>query len=137
MTIMNAIVSHPPGAAESIAPGASRPALRGRLAQDGGPPTLADLRVVGVAPVASAEEGQQTREEDSGRAVEPLVAQVNRALVSFTSLHFTMDHDLNQVVVSVVDRNTNEVIRQIPTEQVRELADRMEALEGILYDATA
>ena len=40
------------------------------------------------------------------------------------------NNDNDNLVVKVVDRNTNEVIRQIPPEELMELTKRLEELKG-------
>ena len=40
-------------------------------------------------------------------------------------LQFTINEDIGRVVVTVVDRTTGDVIRQIPQEEVVRLAERL------------
>ena len=52
-----------------------------------------------------------------------------------TSLGFSIKEELNhQVVVEITDRKTNEVIKQIPTEEMLTIKEKMEALSGLLFD---
>jgi len=46
------------------------------------------------------------------------------------NLQFKVDGETNQVVVSVVDRKSGEVLRQIPSEEVLALAKRLKELDG-------
>ncbi len=46
------------------------------------------------------------------------------------NLQFKVDDSTKQVVMSIVDKKTGEVIRQIPSEEVLELAHRMQELDG-------
>ncbi|MCD6525372.1 MAG: flagellar protein FlaG [Desulfuromonas sp.] len=46
------------------------------------------------------------------------------------SVRFENDDDANQLVVKVVDRETDEVIRQVPAEEVLELSKRLDDLRG-------
>ena len=85
-----------------------------------------------VAPLASKEEQQS---ETQG--LKPLVDEVNQSLTSFTSLRFSVDGDLEKLVVSVVDKESEEVVRQFPSEEMLVLAKQMRDLEGILFDAEA
>ncbi len=48
------------------------------------------------------------------------------------SLQFSIDESSGRTVIKVVDKNTQEVIRQIPEEQVLELAARLEKNAGVL-----
>lgn len=55
--------------------------------------------------------------------VEQAVARLNDYVQSLQrDLHFTVDEDLGRTVVSVVDRNSQEIIRQIPSENALNLA---------------
>ena len=46
------------------------------------------------------------------------------------SLQFKMDDSTSQVVMSIVDKKTGEVIRQVPSEEVLALAKRMQETQG-------
>ncbi|MGE4345045.1 MAG: flagellar protein FlaG [Geoalkalibacter sp.] len=50
------------------------------------------------------------------------------------SVRFEKDRDANELVVKVVDRETNEVIRQIPPEELLDLTKRLNDLRGNLVD---
>jgi flagellar protein FlaG len=50
-------------------------------------------------------------------------------------LEFKVDDNSGDMVITVLDRETNEVIRQIPQEHVLALRENMESLKGILFSA--
>jgi len=50
------------------------------------------------------------------------------------SVRFENDNDANAMVVKVVDRETDEVIRQIPPEELLDLTKRLNDLRGNLVD---
>lgn len=50
------------------------------------------------------------------------------------NLSFSIDKDTSRMVVTVADKETGEVIKQIPSEAVLKVAHSMAALKGILYD---
>ncbi|MBF0294173.1 MAG: flagellar protein FlaG [Magnetococcales bacterium] len=62
-----------------------------------------------------------------------LAEEITQSLTGFNSLRFSMDRDLKQVVVKVVDRGTENVIRQIPSERMVDLVKQMRDLEGMLF----
>ncbi|MBF0367973.1 MAG: flagellar protein FlaG [Magnetococcales bacterium] len=66
-----------------------------------------------------------------------LVDEVNQTLNKFTSLRFTVDQELEETIIRVVDSNTKEVVRQIPSDEMIDLAKRMQTLDGGIIDATA
>ena len=46
------------------------------------------------------------------------------------SVRFENDEEANQLVVKIVDTETDEVIRQVPAEEVLTLSSRLEELRG-------
>lgn len=49
-----------------------------------------------------------------------------------TKLNFSVDAGTNNIVVKVIDKDTNEVIKQIPPESLLELQEKMQDLTGFL-----
>ena len=49
------------------------------------------------------------------------------------SLAFTVDDSAEQVVVRVSDRETNELIRQIPTEEALAIREHLDQVMGMLF----
>ena len=75
------------------------------------------------------EKTAEVTQERSAR-VEKAVAQLNDYVQSLQrDLRFSMDEDLGRAVVRVVDRNTQEVIRQIPNETALRLARNLKEVE--------
>lgn len=69
-------------------------------------------------------------------AVESKVNDFNRGLASLsqTKVRFRVDPGLDELLVSVVDMDTDEIVRQIPSEEMVEIAQRMREIQGILLD---
>ncbi len=55
-------------------------------------------------------------------------------MVKGNKLRFNVNNELDEVVVTVVDSATNEVIRQIPSEDLQKLQLRMKQAIGVLFD---
>lgn len=55
-------------------------------------------------------------------------------LVTGHKLQFNVNQELNKVVVRVVDTSTNEVIREIPSEDLQRIQARMKHAIGVLFD---
>jgi flagellar protein FlaG len=52
-----------------------------------------------------------------------------------TNLGFSIREDLdNQVIVEVKNRKTDELIRQIPSEELLNIMEKMEELSGLIFD---
>jgi uncharacterized FlaG/YvyC family protein len=78
------------------------------------------------------------------RAVQGVVEKVNETLESFgaTSIRFSYDQERQLVVMQVVRAaegagQPEEVIRQIPPEDLLELVDRLKELQGVIFDGRA
>jgi flagellar protein FlaG len=52
-------------------------------------------------------------------------------------LHFTIDEETDRTIIRVVDSETQEVIRQIPSEEVLALARSLEKNQGVILRAQA
>ena len=73
---------------------------------------------------------------DQPERVEENVSRLNEIVQSIQrDLQFSVDDVSGKMVVKVLDTKTQEVIRQIPTEQVLALSENIENLKGILFSA--
>ena len=84
-------------------------------------------------------QGKQ-REEDKKQATmtdaKKMVDELNDYMDELqTSLGFSVTQDPeNKIVFQIKDRNTDEVIRQIPTEEIQKIKEKMNELTGLLLD---
>lgn len=86
-------------------------------------------------PVTPLSKAQQTANREQ---VTKAVENINRIIqVASQNLEFSVDHDAHQVIVKVVDQQTKQVLRQIPTEEVIEIAKSLDKLQGLLIKQTA
>jgi flagellar protein FlaG len=53
------------------------------------------------------------------------------------NLNFSMDDEVNRLVITVRQTETGEVIRQIPSEAVLRLAHNLKSIRGLLYNETS
>jgi len=51
-----------------------------------------------------------------------------------TNLNFSVDEPTNRVVVKVINSDTGDVIREVPSEAILRVSKNIEALKGILFD---
>jgi uncharacterized FlaG/YvyC family protein len=79
----------------------------------------------------------QKHQEDQEK-VRAVVAELNKFMDSSnTKLSFTVDRAMKKTIIKVVDEQTNEVIRQIPSDEALKIAQHIKNLIGILCDASA
>jgi flagellar protein FlaG len=67
------------------------------------------------------------------------VQRMLREIVNFSDtfnrrLKFSVNRELNQVVVKVIDRETDKVIKEIPHEGLQRLHMRLKEAMGLLFD---
>lgn len=73
----------------------------------------------------------------SPERVAAIVSELNRSVSVINSrVSFSIDQGTNKVVIRVIDGDTNEVIRQIPPEEMLRVSARIKELLGVLFDKT-
>lgn len=66
------------------------------------------------------------------------VNDINKTIQSLSQdLEFSVEEHSNRVVVKVVDQQTKEVLRQIPSEEVLEISRSLDKLQGLLIKQQA
>lgn len=70
--------------------------------------------------------------------LEHATQKINAAMKELNqSLEFTIDQDSERLVLKVVDTQTKEVIRQMPSEETLEIAKAIDRLQGLLIKQKA
>lgn len=73
--------------------------------------------------------GKPAVQEPSAQQLQSAVGAINQAMqVSNRNLRFSVDTETKESVVQVVDTETGELIRQIPSEQALAIASSIDAL---------
>jgi flagellar protein FlaG len=88
---------------------------------------------------ASAKESQEEnlapQKIDSKKQVEDLVSELNDAMSPIsTNLKFNVDKD-DIFYVSVIEQDTNKMIRRFPAEKAASFLPKMQEVTGILFDS--
>ena len=85
---------------------------------------------------ASGQQADNKNVERNGAQLDEAVAKVESFLkVQNRDLAFTIDEETNRSVVTVKDSQSGDVIRQIPSEEVLKLADRIQELQQDVGDS--
>ena len=112
-------------------------------------PTAADTRTSNVAytneqrQTVPAKEGSKTENKDTAKQtkrddVDVAVKDLNLTLDSLNvRREFRVDDSINDVVVKIIDKDDQKVIRQIPSEEAIKLSKNIREMVGILYDSTS
>ncbi len=74
----------------------------------------------------------------SKEQLEAAVSSLREYIQPFNSdLQFSVNNDTNQVVVTVIDSQTKEVIRQIPSEEMIAIAKTLDSIKGLFLKQSA
>jgi flagellar protein FlaG len=76
--------------------------------------------------VATQEEVRRSAEK-----VKEAISQLNRGI------RFEIDESTHTIITKIVDKNTNEVIRQIPPQEVVKIAQRLKQSSGVFVNLKA
>lgn len=80
----------------------------------------------------------QKIEQSSPEKVEDAVKQIEQFTQSVAqNLKFSIDEDTGKTVVKIMDSQTNELIRQIPSEEAINIARTLGKIEGVLFNDKA
>ncbi|WP_461205749.1 flagellar protein FlaG [Clostridium sp. DL1XJH146] len=77
----------------------------------------------------------QGKREFSSEFIEEQIEKLNKVMFG-TDKHFefSVHKKTNQILVKVVDTETNEVIRELPPEKILDIVAKMEEMVGMLVD---
>lgn len=103
-------------------------------------PTASSRRTEAVdatrQPVRTAAEAKEAERDPQPLA--DVVQQLNQLVRELhRELHFSVDEASGDTVIKVVDRETDEVVRQIPSEEVMRLRKRLQEAAGMIFHDSA
>jgi flagellar protein FlaG len=82
-----------------------------------------------------AAENQQSRKENKVIKAGELAEKANRRVRLFTTkIEFLYDSEHQRSIIIVKDKETGEVIRQIPPKEMASLMEKMDEIEGIIFN---
>lgn len=106
-------------------------------AQQASAPTV-PVSAGAVQALSSAAAGGQGKNVPDKEELAQATEKISKLVATFASeLNFSIDEDLGVPIVKVIDKQTDKVIRQIPTEEVLELSKNLDKLVGVLYQSKA
>lgn len=99
-----------------------------------GPGASVDLRGRAGADAA----GRAVRVDEEKEPLENVVSDLNKLVRELhRELRFSVDEDSGDTVIKVIDRETDEVVRQIPSEELMRLRKRLEQAAGAIFQGSA
>ena len=101
------------------------------------PQTVAEGMHVGGAPARTVErtveQSESPKEPEPSSAFTPSGPKITSGLLR-THVAFSVDHETGDMVIRVIDNETDEVIRQVPPEEFVRIATRLAKMVGLLFD---
>jgi flagellar protein FlaG len=86
-----------------------------------------------ASPLQTVNAVKQTEEVPDLNQLNDAVKSINATINALSpNLEFTVDSDTERTVVKVIDKQTNEIIRQLPTPEALEIAKAVDRLQGLL-----
>ncbi|ANQ85868.1 flagellar protein FlaG [Azoarcus olearius] len=90
------------------------------------------------APAAASATAAQAEQPTTMEQVQQAMDEVRKAITPVAQdLLFSIDEDTGKTIVKVVDASTDEVIRQIPSEEIISIAKAIDKLQGLLVQQKA
>lgn len=85
--------------------------------------------------VPDGQTGSTLEKQPTRKELEREVENLNKFLQSSTThIKFTLHEELNEYYVQVINDQTNEVIREIPSKKVMDMVAKMHEMIGLLID---
>jgi flagellar protein FlaG len=81
------------------------------------------------------EEVQKKQKEMTKEELQKLTEQLNKEMAPLNpDIKFQYNDKVNELVVNVIDKNTDKVIRKIPSDEALKIMEQMRKLVGALFD---
>lgn len=111
----------------------------------GAPPVQPASGIAAQPGIAKTDDGSNTSAAAATQNLQPTGKELQAALdklkkaadASSSDLQFSVDKDSGKTIVRVVDKGTGDLIRQIPSEDVLEIAKSIDKLQGLLIKKEA
>jgi flagellar protein FlaG len=98
----------------------------------------APVQTLNSATNAVQQTQQAEKPEVSPEKLQAAVEKMNELMQSGNrSLKFSVDDTADRVVIKVMDLETEEVVRQIPTEETLKFSEFLEGMVGLIFDEKA
>lgn len=94
----------------------------------------ADMTLSSVSNLEPKADNKSEAEEQIKQAVQKIQGVVDNLA---QSLRFSIDEETGKTIIKVMDAHTEELIRQIPTEEAIEIARTLDKAQGLLFNGKA
>ncbi|MDR1586171.1 MAG: flagellar protein FlaG [Treponema sp.] len=95
----------------------------------------AELRSAAIEKFEASLPGNRESADSSPRELNIAAADLERVSLAFNrKLQFVVDHKSNEVIVKVIDTQTDKVIKVLPPEELQRLHSKLKETIGFLFD---
>ena len=109
-----------------------------KAAEDGSPVASSAIADIKATQVQTANAVQQASAAPSMDQVKQAVQDINKSLQSLSQgLEFSVDTDTKDIIVKVIDQQTKEVLRQMPSKEALAIAKALDQVLGKLIKEQA
>ncbi|MDF2587724.1 MAG: hypothetical protein K0S41_1565 [Anaerocolumna sp.] len=96
--------------------------------------TVAPSKVLNSNQDGSTENGKQNDDKNARRLKNAITDANNKLKITRTRCEFKYHEEVNRVAIKVLDKETQEVIREIPPEETLETLEKIWEIAGIMVD---
>lgn len=76
--------------------------------------------------------------QPDAKALDTAIGNINQSMATRgQDLVFSIDPDSERTIVKIIDQKTNEVLRQIPSQEALDIAKALDSARGLLIKQTA
>lgn len=81
-------------------------------------------------------EAEEVKKDLTPQSIDTIATDMQARLKRLnTELRLEVDQKSDKVIVKIVDQGTKQVIRQIPSEELLAISERLEEFVGVFYDS--
>ncbi len=96
------------------------------------------FKEVGFSASGNQDKPQKAEEADKSVDMTDLVERFRSQVQSIQrDLNFSVDNSTGDVVVQVIDGDSGKVVRQIPSEEILRLTERLDEMRSLMFEAKA
>ena len=105
------------------------------VASVGFSPVLPTPLPVDIRPPVVKQQDTQPEKNSKPQIIQSTAADIQRLSSAFNKkLQFVVDHSSNQVIVKVIDKETDKVIKELPPAELQRLYSNLKEAIGLLFD---
>ena len=91
-----------------------------------------------VAGHAAPTKAESPRAAPTAQRVEAAVGEANKTMKAIdAAIRFEVDPETKMTVIKIVDTANNTVLRQVPTQEMLEIAQALDRMQGLLFSQKA